>query len=72
MRSYFLKSSGFLGVALLSVLAWSNAGYPKPADAKKTNKSCVYCHTKYGSKELTEAGKYYKVNGTLDGYKPTR
>ena len=22
------------------------------------------------SKELTEAGKYYKENGTLDGYKP--
>jgi hypothetical protein len=39
-------------------------------DAKKTGKSCVFCHTKVGSKELTDAGKYYKENGTLDGYKP--
>jgi len=58
--------------ALVAVFARSNVGYPKPADAKKTNKSCVYCHTKYGSKELTEAGKYYKANGTLEGYRPSK
>ncbi|MEW5976862.1 MAG: hypothetical protein AB1898_13745 [Acidobacteriota bacterium] len=50
-------------------LYFRSPGFTKPVDAKKTGKSCVYCHTKYGSKELTEAGKYYKENGTLEGYK---
>lgn len=72
MRLSSPKCLGFLAFVMVSVLAWSNAGYPKPADAKKTSKSCVYCHTKYGSKELTEAGKYYKANGTLEGYKPSK
>ena len=43
--------------------------FAKPIDGKKTNKSCIYCHTKYGSEELTEAGKYYREKATLDGYK---
>ena len=72
MRLSLLKVSGSLVIVLACVLALTNAGYPKPADAKKTNKSCVFCHTKYGSKELTEAGKYYKANGTLEGYKPSK
>ena len=72
MRLFLLKFSASLLFVLVSVLAWSRVSFPKPADAKKTNKSCVYCHTKYGAKELTEAGKYYKANGTLDGYKPSK
>ena len=36
--------------------------------AKKEKKSCVTCHVKTGSKELNEAGKYYKEKGTLVGY----
>lgn len=52
-----------------SVASFSTMNFSKPIDAKKTGKSCTYCHTKYGSKELTEAGKYYKEKGTLDGYK---
>ena len=59
----------FLIVALVSV---KSLQFSKPIDAKKTGKSCVFCHTKVGSKELTEAGKYYKENGSLDGYKPTK
>lgn len=43
--------------------------FSKPADAKKTDKPCLYCHVEYGTKNLTEAGKYYKKNSTLDGYK---
>lgn len=42
--------------------------FSKPADAKKTKKPCLFCHTKYGSKELIKAGKYYKDKGTLDGF----
>lgn len=50
------------------VLSFSTPNFSKPTDAKKTGKSCTYCHTKYGSKDLTDAGKYYKEKGTLDGY----
>jgi len=42
--------------------------FSKPADAKKTMKPCLFCHAKYGSKELTKAGKYYKDKGTIDGF----
>ena len=54
------------------IVSIRSLNFSKPVDAKKTGKSCVYCHTKVGSKELTEAGKYYKDNGTLDGYKPSK
>ena len=51
------------------IFSFSTLNYSKPADAKKTGKSCTFCHVKYGSKDLTEAGKYYKDKGTLEGYK---
>ena len=51
------------------MVSFSTSNYSKPADAKKTGKSCTFCHVKYGSKDLTDAGKYYKDKGTLDGYK---
>jgi hypothetical protein len=59
----------FLTVAFVSL---KSLDFSKPIDAKKTGKSCVFCHTKVGSKDLTEAGKYYKENGSLDGYKPSK
>jgi len=41
----------------------------KPEYAKKESKTCVYCHVKAGSKELNDAGKYYKDhNHSLAGY----
>jgi len=56
-------------MALLVAITLSQQfSFSKPADAKKTGKSCLFCHTKYGSKELTKAGKYYKEKGTLDGF----
>jgi hypothetical protein len=43
----------------------------KPEYAKKEGKPCTFCHVKMGSKELTDAGKYYKEhNHSLEGYKP--
>jgi hypothetical protein len=51
------------------VVGLHTSNFSRPIDSKRTNKSCTYCHTKYGSKELTEAGKYYRDKGTLDGYK---
>ncbi|MFN8007930.1 MAG: hypothetical protein U0V70_13065 [Terriglobia bacterium] len=54
---------------LYTMFAFSTLNFTKPVDAKKTGKSCTFCHVKYGSKDLTDAGKYYKDKGTLDGYK---
>ena len=42
----------------------------KPEYAKKEGKSCTFCHVKMGSKELNDAGKYYKDhNHSLEGFK---
>jgi len=42
----------------------------KPEYAKKEGKPCTFCHVKLGSKELNDAGKYYKDhNHSLEGYK---
>jgi hypothetical protein len=43
-----------------------------PAMTKKEKKPCVACHTKNNSKELNDAGKYYKEKGTLDGFVPKK
>lgn len=38
--------------------------------SKKEGKKCTSCHVKMGSKELNDAGKYYKEhNHSLEGYK---
>ena len=42
----------------------------KPEYAKKEGKPCTFCHVKMGSKELNDAGKYYKAHDhSLEGYK---
>jgi len=49
------------------LLNFANA---KPEYTKKEGKACTFCHTKSGSKELNDAGKYYKDhNHSLEGYK---
>jgi hypothetical protein len=58
----------FLAWILMGLTVLNSHSLSKPIDAKKTKKSCLFCHTKYGSKELTEAGKYYKEKRTLDGF----
>ncbi len=48
----------------------TTVSYGKPEYSKKEKKGCTFCHTKQGSKELNEAGKYYKEhNHSLEGYK---
>jgi len=48
-------------------------GHAKPEYSKKEGKACTYCHTKAGSKELNDAGKYYKEhNHSLEGYKEAK
>ena len=39
-----------------------------PEFTKKENKACVYCHTSVGKPDLNDAGKYYKMHRTLQGY----
>jgi hypothetical protein len=42
----------------------------KPEYGKKEGKACTFCHVKMGSKDLNDAGKYYKDhNHSLEGYK---
>ena len=42
----------------------------KPEYTKKEGKACTFCHVKAGSKDLNDAGKYYKDhNHSLEGYK---
>ncbi len=49
-------------------LVMTTVSVAKPEFAKKEGKGCTYCHTKMGSKDLNDAGKYYKEKGTLKGY----
>jgi hypothetical protein len=50
-----------------TVASFSSLNFSKPADAKKTGKSCLYCHKEYGKADLTKAGECYKRKGTLEG-----
>lgn len=57
-------------LALLVIVLWTGAlVYAKPDFAKKEKKTCTFCHVKAGSKDLNDAGKYYKAKGTFEGYK---
>lgn len=73
MRAMKLVVPAFL--ALTGFLICTTATYGKPEYAKKENQKCVYCHGKVEGKEamsknLTDAGKYYKDHDhKLDGYK---
>lgn len=36
-----------------------------------TKKDCAYCHVSMANKlKLTEAGNYYRLHHTFDGFKP--
>jgi hypothetical protein len=53
------------------VLLNTSVSYAKPEYSKKEKKSCTFCHVKAGSKELNDAGKYYKEHKfSLEGYTP--
>jgi len=39
--------------------------HAKPEYSKTEKKPCTACHVKNGSKELNDAGKYYKENKKL-------
>lgn len=59
-----LLVAGVLGGSLMTFAT------AKPEYSKKEAKACTFCHVKMGSKELNDAGKYYKEhNHSLEGYK---
>jgi hypothetical protein len=62
-------------ILLGGFLVCSTASYGKPEYMKSTKKACNYCHEKNVpndkdamNKNLTDAGKYYGKNKSLDGY----
>ncbi len=49
----------------------SSVGHAKPEYSKKEKKGCTFCHVKAGSKDLNDAGTYYKAHDhSLEGYTP--
>jgi hypothetical protein len=57
-------------VLALGITVYPTTSFGKAAYATKEKKACTYCHTKAGSKDLNDAGKYYQEhNHSLEGYK---
>jgi cytochrome c551/c552 len=55
------------GLAVCTVNSFGKAEY-----TKKEKKGCTFCHQSAkpkDGKDLTEAGKYYEKNKSLEGYK---
>jgi hypothetical protein len=58
-------------VLALGILVCSTLSFAKPEYTKKEKKGCAYCHVTAKSKDLNEAGQYYKDHGnSLKGYEP--
>ncbi len=55
-----------LGLGLLLTTSRSHATIEY---SKKEKKPCTTCHVTMKSKDLNDAGKYYKAKKTLEGYK---
>jgi hypothetical protein len=65
-----LKAVIALAILALGLTLTTKPSFGKPEFSKKEKKGCTVCHVKMGSKELNEAGKYYKAhNYSLEGYK---
>jgi hypothetical protein len=60
-----------LALALTLGFTFSAAtSFAKVEYSKKEKKGCTFCHVKAGSKDLNDAGKYYKDHShSLEGYK---
>jgi hypothetical protein len=65
---YVKKILTALGIAGFAALLFVPLAAGTPEFSKKENKQCVYCHTAVGKPDLNDAGKYYKMHRTLDGY----
>ncbi len=65
-----LKYAVPLFVFVGGLISTTTLSYGKAEYTKKEKKACVFCHVTATSKELNDAGKYYKDKKTLEGYKP--
>jgi hypothetical protein len=65
-------------ILLGGFLICTTASYGTAEYSKNTKKACTFCHEKVTadkdvmSKNLTDAGKYYKEKKTLDGFVPKK
>jgi len=65
-----MKILRVLIVAIIAGGFFLSIAQAKPEYTKNEHKTCTFCHVKMSSKELNDAGKYYKDhNHSLDGYK---
>jgi cytochrome c551/c552 len=51
-----------------TLLLNSSVAFAKKEYTVKEKKACTFCHIAANSKELNDAGKYYKEKKTLEGY----
>lgn len=66
-----LKFAVPAAILILGAMASTTASFAKPEYSKKEKKTCTFCHVKMGSKDLNDAGKYYKDHDhSLEVYKP--
>lgn len=66
-----MKRTTIFLILLVSAVLVSLAGMPAGASnqiAEREGLRCTVCHTRPGSKKLTDRGKYYEKLRTLDGY----
>ena len=64
-----MKTLRALFVAVIVSAFFLSLAQAKPQFAKKEHKGCTFCHVKMGSKELTDAGKYYNAHDySLEGF----
>ncbi len=57
-----------LGLVLAAAACFAVASVANERIAADTRKDCTACHDKPGSKRLTDAGKYFETQKTLDGF----
>ncbi len=65
----FLKYVAPAAIFVAGLVFVTTASFATMEYSKKEKKGCVYCHVKAGSKDLNDAGKYYKAKKSLVGYK---